>query len=149
MLSLFVSFFLFSAQAPRGEIRLSVQDSSAAPMRAAGRLNATPFATDAQGRHTFGNLPYGRYRLEVNQTGFAAESMTLVVDGPTPVLQVVKLGLGQAANSVTVIGTTPLAGTGVTRDELPVTAQTANALDFEQSGALNLADFISRRLNGV
>ncbi len=118
-------------------------------MRATGRLNAVPFATDGQGRHTFGSLPYGRYRLEVSQTGFAAESMTLVVDGPTPVLQVVKLGLGQAANSVTVIGTTPLAGTGVTRDELPVTAQTANALDFEKSGALNLADFISRRFNGV
>ena len=118
-------------------------------MRATGRLNATPFATDAQGRHTFGNLPYGQYRLEVSQPGFDTESVTLVVDGPTPVLQVVKLGLGQAANSVTVIGITPLAGTGVTRDELPVTAQTANALDLEQSGALNLADFISRRLNGV
>ena len=132
-----------------GEIRLSVQDTGATPMRASGRLNTTPFATDAQGRHTFGNLPYGRYRLEVSQAGFVTESVTLVVETPNPMIQVLRLGLGQTTNSVTVIGTTPLAGTGVTRDELPVTAQTAHALDLEHSGALNLADFISRRLNGV
>ena len=118
-------------------------------MRALGRLNAIPFATDAKGRHTFGNLPYGRYRLEVSRAGFVTESVTLMVDGSTPVMQVLKLGLGEAASSVTVIGTTPLAGTGLTRNELPVTAQTADARDLEQSGALNLADFINRRLNGV
>ena len=118
-------------------------------MRATGKLNAVPFATDAEGRRTFVNLPYGVYRLEVSHTGFAGETLTVTVDGPVPVAQILRLGLGQPNTAVTVIGTTPLAGTGVTRDELPVTAQTADALDLERSGALNLADFINRRLNGV
>ncbi len=149
MTSLFLCLLAFAAQGPTGEIRLSVQDSSGAPMRAYGQLNTLRFETDASGRHTFGKLPHGLYRLQVSRPGFGAESVSVMVDGPTPVNQIVKLAVGQSADSITVVGTTPLAGVGLERDQLPVTAQTANAFDLEQSGATNLGDFLNRRLNGV
>jgi outer membrane receptor protein involved in Fe transport len=146
---------LMLAQGPVGEIRLAVKDVSGAPMEASGKLETVStraevrFATDARGEHVFGGLSYGRYRLEVTKSGFAPESLLLTVDSATPLTREVTLSLGSAASSVTVIGTTPLPGTGLTRDEFPVTAQNANAQDLEHSGAIHLGDLMNRRLNGV
>ncbi len=140
---------LLPSQVPTGEIRLQVNDSSGAPMRATGYLRGLPFETDAQGRYSFVDVPFGRHRLQVTKPGFAAESRMVTVNSPEPMVQALTLNVGPEASSVTVIGTTPLSGAAVTRDELPVTAQTANAGDLEHSGALHLADFISRQLNGV
>ena len=48
-----------------------------------------------------------------------------------------------------VVATTPLAGTDLATDQIAGPVQTATAADVEQSGALDLADFMNRRLNGV
>ena len=44
---------------------------------------------------------------------------------------------------------TPLAGTDLAVDQIARPVQTATAADIENSGALDLADFMNRRLNGV
>jgi hypothetical protein len=51
--------------------------------------------------------------------------------------------------TVTVIGTTPLPGVELPRDEVPAPVQTATGKDIDNSGALNLADFLNRRINGI
>jgi outer membrane receptor protein involved in Fe transport len=51
--------------------------------------------------------------------------------------------------TVTVVGTTPLPGVELPRDEVPSPVQTATGRDIDNSGALNLADFLNRRVNGV
>src|ERR1700689_1556850 len=76
---LFVTATLWS-QPPQGEIRLQVKDPSGAPMQAAGRLEniaggvARDFQTDPQGNVVLGNLPFGRYRLQVSKSGFTTQS---------------------------------------------------------------------------
>jgi outer membrane receptor protein involved in Fe transport len=53
------------------------------------------------------------------------------------------------AVTVDVIGTTPLPGVDLTLDKIPSPVQTAIARDVEESGALDLSDFLNRRINGV
>ena len=50
---------------------------------------------------------------------------------------------------VQVIATTPLPGVGLSIEEIPAPVQTLNAQDLEQSGALDLADLVNRRLTSV
>ena len=118
-------------------------------MRATGQLNALRFETDDEGKRTFRGLPYGRYRLRVGREGFGTGALELTVDSPAVLTRTMKLTIGASSSTVTVVGTTPLAGVGVAADELPVTAQTANAGDLQRSGATNLGDFLNQRLNGV
>lgn len=47
------------------------------------------------------------------------------------------------------IGTTPLPGVDLTLDKIPAPVQTAIARDLENSGALDLSNFLNRRINGV
>ena len=51
--------------------------------------------------------------------------------------------------TVTVIETAPLPGVDLPIGKIPSPVQTATGADIEQSGALDLADFLNRRLNGV
>ena len=46
------------------------------------------------------------------------------------------------------IGTTPLPGVNLSLDEIPAPVQTAIERDIEASGALDLSDFLNRRLSG-
>jgi outer membrane receptor protein involved in Fe transport len=55
----------------------------------------------------------------------------------------------QIAVTVTVIGTTPLPGVGVTLDRLPAPVQTVDSKDIDASGALDLSAFLNARLAGV
>jgi outer membrane receptor protein involved in Fe transport len=50
---------------------------------------------------------------------------------------------------VTVVGTTPLPGEKVPTGLIPAPVQTATDRDIDDSGALDLSDFLHRRLNGV
>jgi hypothetical protein len=60
------------SQRQKGEIRLQVKDPSGAAMPASGKLVSLvqgverSFRTDEQGRYSIGNLPFGRYRLEIS-----------------------------------------------------------------------------------
>jgi hypothetical protein len=50
---------------------------------------------------------------------------------------------------VGVIETTPLPGLNLKLEQIPAPVQTAVGADIEASGALDLSDFLNRRLNGV
>ncbi len=146
---------MLPAQQPTGEIRLQVNDPSGAVVAASGALRNQRsgknqvFQTDAQGAYDFANLPYGRYRLEVTKAGFATQSAQIDVQSGTPVSSSITLSLASQAARVDVVATTPLAGTDLAIDQIAGPVQTATATDVANSGALDLADFMNRRLNGV
>ena len=50
---------------------------------------------------------------------------------------------------VEVVGTTPLAGIGVPKEQIAANVQTATGQQIEDSGAINLADFMAQNLGGV
>ena len=146
---------VLDAQRPTGEIHLQIQDPSEAAVEASGRLQSLAdrlersFHTDGQGRYVFKSLPYGRYRLEVARRGFATQSVLIDVQSGTPISRTITLTLAAQASRVDVVAATPLAGTDLALDEIPSPVQTATARDIEQSGSLDLADLLNRRLNGV
>ena len=51
--------------------------------------------------------------------------------------------------NVTVVGNTPLQGSDLPVDRIAAPVQTASERDIERSGALDVTDFLNRRLNGV
>ena len=147
---------ILQAQPRTGEIRLEVKDPSGAAVEASVKIQ-NPAAgmdrsleTDAQGRHTFESLPYGRYRLDVSKSGFATQSVSIDVHAAAPISRTVTLTLARAPNStVTVFGATPLPGVDLPLEEMPAPVQTATQADMGKSGSLDLSDFMNRRLNGV
>jgi outer membrane receptor protein involved in Fe transport len=146
---------LLQAQSPTGEIRLEVKDPSGAAVAASGTLAnlagglVKTFQADANGAYRFASLPYGRYRLVVNKSGFEAQSLIINVQSATPVTRAVTMTLATIESKVQVVAVTPLAGTDLSPDQIAGSVQTATASDVEKSGALQLADFMDRRLNGV
>jgi outer membrane receptor protein involved in Fe transport len=155
-----VGVLLFGAltlhgQSREGEIRVQVKDPSGAAMDASGKLESLVpgvrrnFQTDALGTYTLGNLPYGRYRLEISKTGFVTQSILIDVQSATPLSRTLTLALGAQTSKVDVISATPLAGTDLATDQIAGPVQTATAADIAKSGALDLADFMNRGLNGV
>ena len=150
-----LSAALLQAQSPAGEFRLDVRDASGAAVQISGTLRNTSaktdttFQTDPQGHYTFPALPYGRYRLEIARDGFATEQIAIEVKSASPIARTVILSLATAASKVDVIATTPLAGTDLSPDQIAGPVQTATAADIANSGALELGDFMNRRLNGV
>src|SRR5580658_10349449 len=151
---LFFATALF-AQAPQGEIHLQVKDPSGAPMEATGKLEslgagvARDFQTDPQGIVVLGSLPFSRYRLQVSKSGFTTQSITINLESATPVTRAVSMEIGAQAGKVDVISETPLAGTELQINQIAAPVQTATAADIQNSGALDLADFMNRKLNGV
>ncbi|HEY1947858.1 MAG TPA: TonB-dependent receptor [Bryobacteraceae bacterium] len=146
---------LVQAQTITGELRLQVKDPSGAAMAASGRLLSLTaginrsFQTDAGGVYAFQKLPQGRYRLEVSKNGFATQSVLVHVQSNTPVLRTVTMALAAQASRVDVVAATPLPGTDLALDEIPAPVQTATARDIQQSGSLDLAALLNRRLAGV
>jgi outer membrane receptor protein involved in Fe transport len=51
--------------------------------------------------------------------------------------------------NIAVVGTTPLPGVELPADQIPAPVQRATDRDIDNSGALNLADFLNRRMDGV
>jgi len=152
--------FLFAAltlhgQSREGEIRVRVKDPSGAAMEASGKLQSLApgvqrnFQTDAQGTYAIENLPYGRYRLEISKTGFITQSVLIDVRSATPISRTLQLALASQTAKVDVVSATPLAGTDLAPDQIAGPVQTATAAEVENSGALDLSDFMNRRLNGV
>ena len=159
MLSRVVAFLTLClsafCQQPVGEIRIEVRDPSGAAVLAEGKLHhlatgaVEDYHTDAQGGHTFPGLAYGRYRLEITAPGFAPQSLSLDLHSAGPLTRTVTLTLSARAYQVDVVASTPLAGTDLSRTEIPLPIQAGSARDLDESGALNLSDFLNRRLNGV
>jgi outer membrane receptor protein involved in Fe transport len=150
---LFAFFALVGAVAGgepgRGEIHLLVEDSTGAAMPAAGKLDGREFATDAQGGYVFPGIAAGRHRLEVSKPGFATRVMVVTVRGGARVSEVVKLEPASTSTTVDVVATTPLAGANLTKEQIAAPVETATSAEIQASGALNLADFLNRRMNGI
>lgn len=143
------------AQGLTGEIRLEVKDPSGAAMRASGTLEnlqtgaMRTFVTDENGVYTFENLSYGRYRLEISSSGFATQSLSVEVQSNRLITRSVTMSLRAQAVAVDVVATTPLAGTDRSIEEIPAPVQAASQREIGQSGAVDLSDFLNRRLDSV
>jgi len=104
----FLSSLALRGQLQTGEIRLEVRDQSGAPMQATGALESLSagvrrtYTTDAQGAHTFGALPFGRYRLLVTRSGFAPQQILIEVRSAIPVVQPVTLLVASSETTVEV-----------------------------------------------
>jgi outer membrane receptor protein involved in Fe transport len=107
------------------------------------------FQTDVKGTFDFTSLAYGSYRLQVSQAGFNTETVSINLQSAEPVSLTITMTIGEQSARVEVVAATPLAGANLSADQIPGPVQTATAADVVTSGALNLADFMNRRLNGV
>jgi hypothetical protein len=100
--------FTLFGQLQTGEIRIEVKDQSGSAMEATGTLESLSagvrrsYDTDAQGAHTFGSLPFGRYRLQVGRTGFAAQELMIEVRSAVPVARSVTLLVAASETTVEV-----------------------------------------------
>ncbi|HYE72664.1 MAG TPA: TonB-dependent receptor, partial [Blastocatellia bacterium] len=66
-----------------------------------------------------------------------------------PISQTMTMALSNLAFDVDVVATTPLPGVEFKPDEIPALVQAATKHDLEQSGAIDLSDFLRRRLSAV
>ena len=149
------AFSVSSTAQTTGEILLEVKDQAGLPLIAAGKLASLfngwerNFQTDAQGKYVLSNLPFGRYRLEISSENFAAQSLLVEVQSATVMTRTVTLTVGSLAFNVEVVAATPLAGADLRADEIAAPVQIAPARDIQASNALEISDFLNRRLKGV
>ncbi len=139
--------FLLSA----GMLRIEVKDPSGAAIEASGKLTgpvSIPFQIDASGVYT-ASLPEGKYRLEIERQGFVTQALDLEMPADGAISRVITLALRANAYRVDVIAATPLPGSDLALNQIPSPVQIASQADLEKSAALDLADFMNRRLNGV
>ena len=138
-----------------GQIQLSVTDPSGGAIQATGRIEnpsakvSTEFLTDAEGHYTSQQLPMGHYRLEVSRAGFATRSLAVNVSSATPVTRTIVLNLATQSTKIDVVGQTPVAGSDIPLDEVPGNVQTASTRTMEQSGAINVSDFLNKDFGSV
>jgi outer membrane receptor protein involved in Fe transport len=143
---------LLFGQVPTGSLHLEIKDSSGAPVAAEGKLTgptSVVFRTDQAGQYTVSNLAYGSYKLEISKNGFATQSFAMDVQSETPVVRVISLALRSTSYKVDVVAATPLAGGDLPLNQIPSPVQAATKADIDNSAALDLGDFMNRRLNGV
>ena len=146
---------LLPAQGLSGQIRLEIRDSSGAAMQASGRLEnlqtgaVRSFQTDANGKLILEDLAFGRYRVEVSGPGFATQALLVDVQSAHPVSRTVTMALGVESARIDVVAPTPLAGSGLSLQEMPGPVQTAAAQEINNSGSPDLSGFLNRRLSGV
>jgi hypothetical protein len=139
-----------------GEIRLQVKDPTdptGAALQASGHVSGPSadrtFRTDARGAVSLGDLEFGQYRLEVSRPGFASRYLTIDVNTPAPVPEVVTLRIQSASTSVTVVSPTPIGQGDQSLDEIPVPVQGLTSKNLEDSNSLDLADLMNKRLTSV
>jgi outer membrane receptor protein involved in Fe transport len=137
------------------EIRVEVRDPTGAPMEAAGRIESLAggidrvFRIDTRGTYLVASLPEGRYRIEISRPGFAPQSKVIEVRSPRIDARFTLALAPAPPSAVTVAGTTPLSRLDLPLEEIPAPVQAASDIDISNSGALDVADFLNRRVNGV
>jgi hypothetical protein len=108
ILLLVAGLFPASAQTAAGELRLTVEDASGAPMPAQAALVNQSTRTEqhadvaADGRFTFKSLPFGFYRLEVSRSGFAPIAQLVEIRSEIPQVRRVVLTIEPLATAVQV-----------------------------------------------
>lgn len=154
-LSVWKLLFWVACACSASDIKLRIQDASGAPMPAQGLLEnrasgqKTAFAVPASGDYTISSLPAGPYLLVLRQEGFQPRTEQFSLkQGETREFNL-NLNPGPAYSSLDVVATTPLAGVDGDANDLPTNPRTASAQDIQSSGALDLSDFLNRRMNGV
>src|SRR6185437_11026811 len=144
-----------NAQTQPGEIKLTVKDPSNAPLTANGKLEnlgsgvARSFQTDANGAAELTNVAPGRYRLEITHSGFAASTEAITVAAGASITRDITLSLTASRYQMDVVEATPLAGFDVPVERVPAPVQSVTTEDIQQSGSLDLSDFLNKRLAGV
>lgn len=148
-------FLLAAFVCSASDIKLRVQDASGAAMPAHGVLEnrasgqKTTFAVPASGDYALSSLPAGSYLLRLHREGFhpRTEQFSLQ-DGETREFNL-NLNPGPAYSSLEVVAAAPIAGVDRSAADLPSNIRSASAQDIQASGALELSDFLNRRMNGV
>ncbi len=154
IVALFACRSLF-AQSPAGEIRIDLRDSSGAAMQAAGKIDNTrtgvhrDFQTDAQGHYALTGLAYGQYRLELSKEGFSTQVVSVDLESTGPVSRTITLTPAGTHTRVDVVSVTPLAGGDLPINSIPRPVQTETSDVIERAAALDLADLLNKRMNGV
>ena len=96
------------AQTNTGELRLKVTDPSGLGLKTKVQISSSAneyrssLTTDESGNAIAKNLPYGVYRITVEQPGFAPISQTVEIRSVLPLNYTIKLKLSPIAASVTV-----------------------------------------------
>ena len=114
---------LSPGQIPAAEVLIDVKDPSGAAMEVSGKLENLAsgtirrFRTEMRGHYKLENVSPGRYRLEITRKGFATQSLLLDVHATTPLERTIVMALGEMADDIQVVATTPLAGVGLSPTE--------------------------------
>jgi outer membrane receptor protein involved in Fe transport len=154
LLLLFSCALASQGQSP-GQLHLEIKDPSGAALVADGKLDplgggaSRTFQSDDQGVYDASGLEAGKYRLEVSKPGFATQSQTIEVRSGAKTSRTISLELASQTSRIDVVAPTPLPGTDIPIDEIPVPVQTASARDLNESQVLDLSEYFRRRLNGV
>ena len=95
-------------QANQGELQLTVTDPGGLAVKAAVRIvsegnqYSNALATDAHGRLVAQHLPYGLYRVEIHEAGFAPTSQSFAIRSSIPTRATIQLKISSVEQSVMV-----------------------------------------------
>ncbi|HVW08405.1 MAG TPA: TonB-dependent receptor [Bryobacteraceae bacterium] len=137
-----------------GELKLTVKDPSGAAVDASGKLEnissgaSRKFQT-SNGAADLTDIAPGRYRLELTQSGFATWDGAIDVTPGNTVTRNITLSIVASSTKLDVVEATPLAGFDVPASKIPAPVQSVTSQDLQQSGALDLSDYLNKRLAGV
>jgi len=137
------SFFLLvassvAAQTNTGELRLKVTDPDGLGVKSSVQISSQAnqyhnvLATDDEGNVVAQRLPYGVYRLDVEQPGFAAAHDSVEIRSSIPQTYTIQLKLSAVQQAVSVVSTNTL-------------------IDPDQAGSVNESgsQFIQNRLSSL
>ncbi len=102
------------AQSNAGELRLKVTGPDGLPLKASVELSNDAiefhrtFSTDDSGQLTARNLPFGRYRLQVQQESFSPYDGLIEIHSALPVEYIVKLNIAALSTALNVTAETTL-----------------------------------------
>jgi outer membrane receptor protein involved in Fe transport len=153
--ALAAALWFWLSAAATAQVTIEVRDPSGAALQAAGTIESAAtgerrtFQTDSSGVFSLENPAPGRYLVTISKDGFAPQSFSIDVQAGSPVLRRIVLQIAAQASRVAIVAPAPLPGTDLAIDQIPAPVQTATARDLERSGALDLSDFLNKRLDGV
>lgn len=111
---LFILFFGACAgwgQVNYGELRLKVVDPAGAAVRASVQITSSGngydqvFRTGVTGGLNIEHVPFGTYRIQINEKGFSTFLTTIQVDSALPLDEIIHLSVASVATQVQVKGT--------------------------------------------
>jgi len=137
-----------------GELKLTVKDPSGRAVDASGRLESISSGASrtfqtSNGTADLTDLTAGRYRLEITHSGFATWSEAIEVSAGNAVTRDITLSIVASSTKLDVVEATPLAGFDVPASRIPAPVQSVTSEDLQQSGSLDLSDYLNKRLAGV